>query len=718
MKLGKLFSFAALSFVLAACSGGGGGSNLEVPDDSAALGAGAGADGEVDSVNTDEIPPEVSITFPSFQDTWTYQREVILRGTASDDLQIKGVYINGVLTETTDNFSNWKLKVNVDKPTAEFVVKVLDTGGNETTLQPLRINAHDGFARRAYGALAIDSKNSRLFAGPHPTKIQLSNFSFNRFEGDLPLITAMTIDEVRNKWYVTTSEYLAELSLDTGGILEKYEVETEFASIDVDEISGKVYWNNSGKIEVLDPITGVFSSVSGANKGEGPELEFDTKVVINNQNMYAFSDTAVWGQIQSFLYMIDLNSGDRNLYKNLYDTPEKITRVRAAVSHPNKPILYFLASSELSGDGAENLYGLNLNDNNIFKIIDMGDIGFISADFGLASLQVDRVNDTAYILSQASGQLYKVILNTGSITQVSRNFRGKGPSLTGFSVLGFEYDVINNYLVTLTSSVWSDGGGKIMSIDINSGDRKVISGPDHGLGVKFSHANDLSISQQGNIFVADSGGNDIKVVNAQTGDRAISAGNDIGCCTLLEYPSDVEVDAQGTTAVIINPWKQLLKVDLSTGNRTILTDGTEEHGTGPTWDGLSDIEVDFDKAIVYALGFPRSGVRAIYEVSLDTGDRKILHSSESSLNFPNSTSMFFDSQEGSLLFPTWGESASYFEFDLEEKQMKEKQYFGNETKYRITAFAKAGNRLFAKLSDPNSVAEIDPQTRSVVIISE
>ncbi|GAA5443599.1 hypothetical protein Misp06_01776 [Microbulbifer sp. NBRC 101763] len=716
MKLGTLFYFAALSFVLAACGGGGsgGGRNLEAPDDSPAAGSG----GVVDSANTDEVPPEVSITFPSLQDTWTYQREVILRGTASDDMQIKGVYVNDVLTETTDNFSNWKLEVNVDKPTTEFVIKVVDTGGNETILQPLRINAHDGFARRAYGALAIDSKNSQLYAGPHPTKIQLSNFAFNRFEGDLPSVTAMAIDEIRNKWYVTTLEYLAELSLDTGEVLEKYEVETEYASIDVDEVSGKVYWNNSGKIDVLDPTTGIFSSVSGVNKGKGPELESDTKVAINSQIVYAFSDTAVWGQIQSFLYMIDLETGDRNLYKNLYDTPEKITRVTAAASHPDKPILYFLASSELSGDGVENLYGFNLNNNNIFKIIDMESVDFISADFELASLQIDRVNDVAYILSQSSGQLYKVILGNGSITQVSRNFRGKGPSIAGISIPGFEYDVINNYLVTLTSSVWSDAGGKIMSIDVDSGDRKVISGPDHGLGVKFSHANDLSISQQGNIFVADSGSNDIKIVNTQTGDRAISAGNDIGCCTSLEYPSDVEVDAQGTTAVIINPWKQLLKVDLSTGNRTILTDGTEQHGTGPTWDGLSDIEVDFDKAIVYALGFPRSGVRAIYEVSLETGDRELLLSSESSLNFPNSTSMFFDSQQGSLLFPTWDESASYFEFDLEEKQMKEKQYFGNDTKYRITAFTKAGNRLFAKLSNPNSVAEIDPQTRSVVIISE
>ena len=669
---------------------------------------------------SDETPPTASIVFPALQDTWVYQSEVIIRGTAADNRGIEGVYVNDALADTADNFSNWQLQVSVAEPSTEFVVKVVDVDGNETALQPLRVNAHDGYAPRAFGALAIDVSGGRLFAGPRPTRIELSDFKFQRYASSDLIVTEMAFDATRKKWYGATSDYLAELSPETGEVLEQYEASTSYASsMDIDEVSGKIYLNNSGWIEMLDPATNAPESISGPSRGSGQELEPDAKIVINNQTIYAISDSINAGHFESSLITIDPATGNRSLHTNLYETSEKITRAIAAVSHPNQPLIYFLAKSELADDGAENLYSFNLGSREILKVFDMADAEDISADFGFSHMQIDHISNVIYVLTSSSNHLYKIDLNSGGIAQVSPGFRGTGTAMPGdFIRARLEYDIANKRLATLASSTWSDAGGKLVTVEIDSGDRQIASGPSRGAGVAFFGARDFSISGAGDIFVADYGDETIKSVDSQSGDRNVVTGDGVGCCTVFEVPTAVEVDPLGKTAVAINSADQLLTVDLTTGNREILSDDNLSTGAGPAWNGLHDIEADFDRGVVYALGWPSSGTAALYEVSLDTGDRKILVSGESGIEFPDSNRMFYDAGENKLLFPTRFESAGYFEYDLEKGLMAEKPYLGTDVAYSISAFAKVGNRLFAKASNPNFVAEIDEQTGSLVIISE
>ncbi|WP_445357862.1 hypothetical protein ACJJIC_02085 [Microbulbifer sp. ANSA002] len=792
MKLGKLFSFAALSFVLAACSGGGGGgggnsdTKTEVSDttpdafsfvdvvnakrntlvvseaivveginsetsieieggeysinnggftaaagkisnedefrvrilSSSDLSAEASAELTIGGVSdsfevttrADEVAPSAEIEFPKLQDTWVYEPLLIIRGTATDNRGVEAVYVNGVLAETSDDFQNWQLPVSITGKNTEFSVIVVDVDGNETELDSLVVNAHQGNSQRAFRALSIDVNGGILFAGPRLTKIDDTKFEFELYPNLELTVSHLVFDPERNKLYGMAGDNLVELSHQTGEVLQQFYAGSSYTSaLDIDPISGKLYWAD-GRIQSFDPSTGVFETVSNFDKGAGPELNPDALIVVNNQLIYAISG--------SDLIQVNKDTGDRTLLSNLYESDEKITEVISVDSHSRESKLYLLAKSELTPKGAENLYSFDLAKQKIEKIFDQMIEEDVFADFLTSGLQIDHKNDLAYILSYSSGHLYSINLKEKSLKQVSSGYRGQGPALAGNAEKTIRYDTFLNRLIVHDSSIWSDFGGKLLSINIDSGDREILSGPNTGSGPEFSDLRDVTITSGGRIFVADYGDDSFKEVDATTGDRKVFISSDVGCCNVIKLSNAIDVDPEGVTAVVINDMDYLLKVDVNTGTKSILSSSFLGAGSGPDWNGLRDIETNFDAGVVYALGHQTGAITTLYEVDLNTGDRKILASEDQWSNVPHIQHIFLSEDKERLLFIPRDKYTGYFEYNLKTSQLVKKPYAGTNVSILISGFAEYGDRLFGITNVPNSVVEIDQKTGSMVIISQ
>ncbi|WNZ56580.1 hypothetical protein QT397_04235 [Microbulbifer sp. MKSA007] len=663
------------------------------------------------TTRADEVAPSAKIEFPKLQDTWVYEPLLIIRGTATDNRGIEAVYVNGVLAETSDDFQNWQLPVSITEKNTEFSVTVVDVDGNETELDSLVVNAHQGNSQRAFRALSIDINGGNLFAGPRLTKIDNTEFEFELYPNLDLVITHLVFDPERGRLYGMANDNLVEFSPQTGEVVQQFDAGGPSTyALDVDQQSGKLYWAD-GRINSFDPSTGISETVSSFDRGTGPDLNPDALVVVSDQAIYAVSG--------SDLIQVNEDTGNRTVIADLYESDEKITEIITVDSDPRESRLYLIAKSELSSEGAENLYSFDLSRQEIEKVFDLVEAEDVSADFLFSSLQVDQDNGFAYVLSHSSSHLYRIDLEEKSLEQVSSGFRGQGPAISGSSVdKNIKYDTNLNRLVVLASSVWSDFGGKLLSIDVDSGDREILSGPNTGSGPEFSNLRDISITDGGRIFVADYGDDSFKEVDATTGDRKIFISSDVGCCNVIELSNAIDVDPAGVTAVVINDMDYLLKVDVNTGTKSILSSEFLGAGSGPGWNGLGDIETDFEAGIVYALGYQTGAITTLYGVDLSTGDREILTSEDQWSDVPSINRIFLDKDTERLLLIPRDEYSGYFEFNLSTKQLVKKPYAGTDASIRILGFAKYEDRLFGITTIPNSVVEIDEQTGSMVIISQ
>lgn len=669
----------------------------------------------------EETAPNAVVLFPAVQDSWVYQSQLIIRGTATDNMAIAGVYVNDVLASTGDDFANWQLQVSVAEPHSEFTVRVVDTSDNEVVLEPIRVNAHPGFGVRASRGLALDVEGQRMFAGPRPTKIAMTDFSFTQLAEPEQTIWGMAFDDSRDKWYANTDAHLLELSTETGEVLAEYPAEMEYANrVAVDDSSGTIFWNNLKDIRMLDPATGVADYVSGALKGTGVELGYDALVVVNGGHPYVLSEVDTGTSYAVSVIGVDLTTGDRTVLINLEESAEAITSIVAVDSHPSQPLLYFLGGSALDVDAVENLYRLNLDTGDIDKLFDGSTLAAeeLGADFRWASLAVDHSNNTAYVLSDSADHLFHIDLTSGDIERLTSDFRGTGPTITGdHGILPLVFDESSGQLLTSSSSVWSDLGGKILRVDVETGERATISGPERGVGGEFDRVFDLSATAGGEIYVADYRNNAIKLVSAETGDRLTVADAGTGCCTDIARPSKIAVDSSGLTAVLLVDWQQLVVVDLTTGNREVVATVIGPVGPGPDWAVLRSIAVDFEGGVIYVYAWLDSGEAGLFAVNLASGERELLVSGERGVAMPETYSIFHDSVRGTILFPSDYSRTSYVEYQLSSGELVEKPFLGGEG-VGVGSFAKAGNRLFASLTNPNRIAEIDEETGSLVIISQ
>ena len=232
------------------------------------------------------------------------------------------------------------------------------------------------------------------------------------------------------------------------------------------------------------------------------------------------------------------------------------------------------------------------------------------------SISIDLVNNQLYILNLNA--LIRVDLTTGDRTVVSNASIGSGTAFTKAPSLTIDLDSKIAWFVDY-------GINAVFQVDLITGDRTILSDVTYGTGPTLVEPFGIVKDTVNNrLIVAD--GSSLVAVNIDTGDRSVLS-NDVNNGPLMRGVREISLDASRNRALVItnsasNSTPEILAVDLTTGDRTAVSQ-PGILGTGPGFRGGYGIAVDWDNNRVFVVE-GGDGTSALYNVSLQTGDRVIL----------------------------------------------------------------------------------------------
>ncbi|HEX5057537.1 MAG TPA: hypothetical protein VFX02_13705 [Gammaproteobacteria bacterium] len=196
--------------------------------------------------------------------------------------------------------------------------------------------------------------------------------------------------------------------------------------------------------------------------------------------------------------------------------------------------------------------------------------------------------------------------------------------------------------------VTDDAQRAVIAIDLSTGERNVLSGPNIPDGLNpFAFPFEIAVdSANSRALVLDVDAEAVIAVNLANGARTVLSSNTVPNATNpFSNPNDIVVDAANNSALVVNGFgtHAVLKVDLTTGARTVLTDATTPDSDDPLGNPFA---IALDGAHNRALVMEAFKVTA---VDLTTGERAILSDSFADPNYAWSGDVAADLDHNRLL---------------------------------------------------------------------
>ncbi len=460
-------------------------------------------------------------------------------------------------------------------------------------------------------SVVYDMPNDRVLALAHSLfEVSLStgdrSIISNDSTGNGPAFmapSALSYDEVNNRVFVADTDRIIEVDLSTG----------DRTIISGDGIGagdsfsfpqGMAYDGTNNRVYIVDRVakallavdlaTGDRSIVSDANTGLGDPYDFITAISLDLANNRAIILDKSRG-----LFAADLTTGDRSTLKSnsvgsgiYFDLPLSVTfdgvNQRAYVS-------------DFSGD----IFAVDLDSGNRRVVFSSGKNGSIE------SLAYD--NDRVFFVwaggSGGRSVLSEVNVSTGEGRLISGDTTGDG---LPFFVLGsVDYDAVNHRAFAVDQFL-----DAMLSIDIASGNRGIVSSADMGVGPNLSNLTSVAFDGANNrALVTDK--DNLMSINISSGDRAIISDASIGAGPVFHSPSSSTLDEVNNRVLIVAK-EGIFAVDLSTGNRAIISNNAI--GSGPLYGTIGSIAYDTEsnRALV---SVPAQD--ALFAVDLINGQRVI-----------------------------------------------------------------------------------------------
>ena len=133
--------------------------------------------------------------------------------------------------------------------------------------------------------------------------------------------------------------------------------------------------------------------------------------------------------------------------------------------------------------------------------------------YDLQKISFQIKNNIAYVASTSSDAIYAVALDSGNNWIIADDTTGTGPAL-GF-LESIIFDNTENVLY-----VSDDVAGVVLSVNIATGNRQILSGSSEALPIKAARAMGFDPINK-RIFVADAAVSNIYVIDIESGERAI-----------------------------------------------------------------------------------------------------------------------------------------------------------------------------------------------------
>jgi cysteine-rich repeat protein len=247
--------------------------------------------------------------------------------------------------------------------------------------------------------------------------------------------------------------------------------------------------------------------------------------------------------------------------------------------------------------------------------------------WGPRGLAVDWEQERAYVVDQRIDALFRIDLQDGTRTIVSdmaaqplENPRGITLDPNGKDVLIVDVRDAND------GQGGSDDQGALIAVDRESGDCRTISGPDRiggqvqGAGLGLRRPLDIAAMKDRNVaYVVDWGLNALFEIDLETGDRTVVSDEEHGSGPPIAGPLGIALDNGGLHAyVTLQEGGAVLKIDLETGDRTVVSD--EAKGLGPFLHVPMDIALD-SSADDHEILILDLDIEGVVSVDAESGDR-------------------------------------------------------------------------------------------------
>jgi len=210
---------------------------------------------------------------------------------------------------------------------------------------------------------------------------------------------------------------------------------------------------------------------------------------------------------------------------------------------------------------------------------------------------------------------------------------GSGPELSGAG--GLALDARRRRALVMDA-----GRRELVAVDLASGARSVLSSSSIGSGQPLTYLLELAVEREV-VLAIDQGLPGVVRIDPASGARTIQSSLTVGTGPALDYPAGIALDLERGRALVLNYPSALFALDLATGERTLLSDAAT--GSGPTFFvnsfTPSDLVLDGERALFLA-DFDEGGSfhTGLMAVDLASGDRSVLSSpsvgSGPSLGFP------------------------------------------------------------------------------------
>lgn len=679
---------------------------------------------DVTTVKDMELPA-ASIAFPHLDETWVLRPEVVVRGVASDNVQVASVAVNGVEATSSDGFATWQARLELVPGQANKIdVTVTDLQGNVVDpADSITVNAHAHPDAGGCGVFSYDMANNRMFSGHPLAETSLTDGSF------VPLLSTAgydyysaypLYDDVEGRLYIINDGVLAEVDLTNRETVTTISPEGR-DGISMGGVSRAVLDKTSGTVYAYsDMLAAVVSiSIASGNRsivtsntiGDGPALGFLTFLALGGSRLFAAT-----GDFEPVVLEIDLTSGNRTVISgNGVGSGDDFLYIQGLVADSASSVIYV---ADLSGD----LFAVGPS-NGARTIASPAAEGLRNGAVFEQHLGMQFVegNDMVFVSDCQHRQLLAIDPNEGARSILTSPFRGDGPPLIDGMAMALRQG--GGTLLTLNrrGGIRESTGSvnNLISVDTTTGNRAIVSNAAVGSGDAVMYAFDLiEDSAHGRYLITDSEANAIIAIDPGTGDRAIISDNvSHGAGVQFRTPHGIAIDAAGNRAVVVDPGLDaLIGVDLETGDRTIITQ-VGGAGSGDDFDVPVDIELDManDRAFV-----TDQSLNAVFSVDLTSGARTILSgdTAGSGEPLPGPTRIAFDPNNQRIVVTNLQGSIAHIDPTTGNRDFRTSTGPGFSCQPEAIAVEPGSGLLYVTCQSPDSVHVYDYEANASVIVSQ
>lgn len=578
-------------------------------------------------INIINYDPQVSLTFPSMNGL--YQGSTIdVFGTFSEvgaDLAINVDGGSTLIQAEIDFFNHSWRALNVpliadSNKKIQIVVTASDSSGEESILEShLNTNAPMSSPR----SISLDRTNNRAFVvDPRIGQVLAIdlNTGLRTVISEIENSHDIVFDEENNRILALdlSTSALISIDVDSGNqtVVSSGDIGVGIdfdnpQGVDLDTINNRVLVTNvnSSILISVNLNTGDRTEISGENIGSGPLWSAARSLVIDLDN-----DRVFIGDITDSIYSVKISTGERVV----------ISSVSTGSGLP------LGAPNGIELDIANNRLWVASFSGVIIEVdIETGNRQQLSGGNGFAedgtNLQLSRPSDLAFdedkglfIVDEFRAALFNKEIVTGATQLVSSGGIGKGS--------GFATDLINLSGVDLDESrkrlYVAESTGSVIAVDLLSSNRTTIIGPNSG-EIGFHGINDMVFDKsEDSVFTINDKA--IISVDLDTGERMITSGPSIDG-TPLESASSVVIDTDGERFLVTefsHGNQALFAVDKATGVRSILSDSII--GSGPSFQSPSGSAISANGEFAFIIDYGHSD--ELFSVDLNTGERSVISS--------------------------------------------------------------------------------------------